>query len=77
MKEYKQMINTLHLVWSCPTCNRMNNIPQQMGCPPCLISDSQHELEAQHHQQVNRPRPKVMQQQHQQAPQEQIEAEPT
>ena len=52
------MINTLDLVWSCPVCNCMNNFPQQMGCPPCLIRDSQSELEAQHQQQVNRPRPK-------------------
>ena len=71
------MINTLDLVWSCPACNCMNNIPQQMGCPPCLISDSQHELEAQHQQQANRPRPKQMQQQQQSAPEEQNEAEPT
>ena len=55
----------------------MNNTPQQMGCPPCLISDSQHELEAQHQQQANRPRPKQMQQQQQSAPEEQNEAEPT
>ena len=77
IKEYKQMINTLDLVWGCPACNCMNNIPQQMGCPPCLISDSQHELEAQHQQQANRPRPKQMQQQQQSAPEKQNEAEPT
>ena len=67
------MINTLDLVWNCPACNYMNNIPQQMGCPPCLISDSQRELE-QHQQQVNRPWPKQMQQQQNG---EQNEAEPT
>ena len=71
------MINTLDLVWSCPVCNCMNNFPQQMGCPPCLIRDSQSELEAQHQQQVNRPRPKQMQQQQQPAPEEQNEAETT
>ena len=54
IKEYKQMINTLDLVWSCHACNCMNNIPQQMGCPPCLISDLQHELEARDQQQEGR-----------------------
>ena len=39
IKEYKQIINTLDLIWSCPACNCMNNIPQQMGCPPCLTRD--------------------------------------
>ena len=72
IKEYKQMINTLDLVWSCPACNCMIDIPQEMGCPLCLIRESQHELEAQHQQQVNRPRPKQ-----QPAPEEQNEAEPT
>ena len=42
-----------------------------------MISDSQHDLEAQHQQQANRPRPKQMQQQQQPAPEEQNEAEPT
>ena len=77
VKEYKQMINTLDLVWSCPACNCMNNFPQQMGCLPRLIRDSQHELEAQHQQQVNRPRPKEMQQRQQPAPEEHNEAKPT
>ena len=77
VKEYKKMINTLGLVWTCPACNCMNNIPQLMGCPPRLIRDSQHEPEARHQQQVNRPRAKEMQQQQQSAPEEQNEAEPT
>ena len=53
----------------------MNNIPQQMGCPPRLLRDSQHELEAQ--RQINRPRPREVQQQQQPAPEEQNDAEPT
>ena len=55
----------------------MNNIPQQMGCLPCLIRDSPHELEAQQQQQINTPWPKEMQQRQQPAPEEQNEAEPT
>ena len=66
VKEYKKMINTLGLVWTFPAFNCMNNIPQQMGCPPRLIRDSQHEPEARHQQQVNRPRAKEMQQQNSQ-----------
>ena len=48
-----------------------------MGCPPCLISDSQHELETHNQQQANRLSPKQMQQQQQPAPEEQSKAEPT